>query len=87
MAKTGTLPTMENFEKHPELVKQAEKYVKVRDAWLAAGRQHKTEKDALIDLMAQAQMKRYADPEDDLLIERGAKENVKVKKLSDAQED
>lgn len=86
MARTIPLPTMEQ-DKHPELVKQAEFYVVKRDKFLAANREFKTAKDGLIELMKSFGVVRYVDGESDLIIERTQKEQVKVKKLSDEEED
>ena len=87
MGQTMIFPEIEHMEKHPELVKQATRYVVVRDNWLSAGREHKTEKDRLVELMKQAGLHRYTDAEDDLLIElENGKESIRVKKLSEAED-
>lgn len=78
MAKTGTLPTMEN-PKHPEIVRQANIYARKRDARIAAGREEKTEKDKLITLMIGAGLDKYFDADEELtVILENKKQSVKV---------
>jgi len=87
MARTGTLPTMEG-PKHQELCEQARVYAQARDVWLAYGRNHKTEKDKLIELMKAAGLKSYHDAEEDLSIElENGKEHVIVKYGKDEKAD
>lgn len=86
-AKQAPLPHTTN-PKDKHLVRLAEKYVEKRDARMAAGREELVAKSALVNALKEKGLSRYEDVDDDIVILLLAgKEKLKVKPLSEADED